>query len=332
MSEHKVVTLSEDEALEDVQSQSEAKFTREMQNLIDGAEDFRLNKMRDYRTRANVALTLSLIVMMIGGGAFGWLFLMRGNIGLALACMAGAIVIPVLLNIWASRPLKAYKSEFKAQFMPAIAKALGGLKFFPKRGIGRKFLSKTGIIPPFERYDAEDCFMGRYHGAKIIISEARLSSSKNDKYDVFDGIFVMLEMPGDAFPGRTVITADPRLSKALQGKLAPLAVQSPTYAATFSVLSNAGEEAERLNKQQLLKELHEMYTLFDNAPLSAVFFARRYGFIMIPYSVDMFESSNLFVPVTTSSTALQCKKEIDQILSIIDVLELYKEKPEMPGA
>ena len=38
----------------------------------------------------------------------------------------------------------------------------------------------------------------------------------------------------------------------------------------------------------------------------------------------MFEASNMYVPVATKQHALQCKKEIEQILEIIDLFELYK--------
>ena len=46
--------------------------------------------------------------------------------------------------------------------------------------------------------------------------------------------------------------------------------------------------------------------------------------MMIPYESDMFEPSDLFVPVQTKTQAMQCKKEIEQLLEIIDVFDLYK--------
>ncbi len=46
--------------------------------------------------------------------------------------------------------------------------------------------------------------------------------------------------------------------------------------------------------------------------------------MMIPYDKDMFEASSLFVPVTTKKQAMQCKREIEQLLEIVDVFDLYK--------
>ena len=69
-----------------------------------------------------------------------------------------------------------------------------------------------------------------------------------------------------------------------------------------------------------------MGELFDDAPLSASFFGGKYLFIAIPYEKDMFEPSSVMMPVTTKEHALTCKKEIEQIISIIDILELYEAK------
>jgi hypothetical protein len=46
--------------------------------------------------------------------------------------------------------------------------------------------------------------------------------------------------------------------------------------------------------------------------------------MMIPNKGDMFEPSSMFVPVSTKQHALNCKKEIERILEIIDVFEIYK--------
>ena len=61
----------------------------------------------------------------------------------------------------------------------------------------------------------------------------------------------------------------------------------------------------------------EAAAIFNNAALTAVLFGKKYVFMMIPNDKDMFEASDLFVPVTTNQHALNCKKEIEQILEII---------------
>lgn len=324
MDDAKAVKLGNNETLEEVESVNEPKFTAEMQGLIASAEEFRLEKMRQHSGRNSLSLILGLSAVMVGSGIFGWYFLVDVHALYAFLGLAAAVLIPIKLNFWAKAPLLQYRREFKSRFMPAIAKALGGLRFHPKRGISAKTLSRTGILPPYDSYEAEDCFIGQYHGVKIIFSEARLHQKQSED-PIFDGIFVLLELPQETFAGTTVITADHKMAKALSSKLQTVNVKANSAsAAAMHVLSNAPEHIEKLKIEPLLKELYEMVVLFDQAALSAVFFKNRYVFMMIPYDVDMFECSNVFLPVTTQSTALQCKKEIDQIMSIIDVLEIYQ--------
>ena len=45
---------------------------------------------------------------------------------------------------------------------------------------------------------------------------------------------------------------------------------------------------------------------------------------MIPFEGNLFEASGIHVPVATKQHTLECKKEIDQILEIIDVIDLYQ--------
>jgi hypothetical protein len=65
---------------------------------------------------------------------------------------------------------------------------------------------------------------------------------------------------------------------------------------------------------------------FGDANLSAVLFRGKYIFMMIPHETDMFEASDLYVPVSTQRHALSCKKEIDQLLEMLDVFDLYAAK------
>ena len=58
----------------------------------------------------------------------------------------------------------------------------------------------------------------------------------------------------------------------------------------------------------MIKELAEAGAIFKNAPISAVMFRGKYVFLAIPYEEDMFEASNIYVPVATKQHALHCKK------------------------
>lgn len=307
----------------------EERFKKNLDSLILEAEEMRLRRMKQNRTRAFISMNLGILSMLIGVGFFGWFFLFVGNITTAVLCVALSAVVPILLNFWTARPLKTYVKEHKTTFMPKLAKALNGLSFHPERGVNEKMLGKLAIIPAYDRYEAEDCFMGVYKGVKVIFSEARLHSRAHRDGPVFEGIFVLLEVPGDVIEGHTIITANDKMVKAYEKtrwktmKKVYVSVSNPNWD-RFQVFSTKPEAAELLVGERLLKELSEASDIFKQSPLSVAMFGKKFIFMMIPNDEDMFEPSNLFVPVTTNQHAMQCKKEIEQILEIIDVFDLYQ--------
>ena len=308
----------------------ENRFSSEVESLIRHAESNRLQFMEAFQKRENLSNLLGLLAVLLGGAGFGWFFLMQGSLFRGLLVMLVFCIVPFALYFWSRFPLKAYQSNYKSDFMPQMAKALGGLKFFPSRGISNKILPATGIVPMHDRYTAEDCFMGMYKGVKVILSEARLFHKKN-KAAVFDGIFVLLEIPAQILEGHTVISADKdmvhRYEKTRWKNFRSVDIQTshPSWD-RFDVFSDRPESASLLIGEKLLKELAEAADVFDQAPLSAAFFRGKYIFLSIPYTADMFEASNIFVPVATKRQALTCRREIEQILEIIDVFDIYENK------
>ncbi len=324
-----------DEALDDIGSMDridERRFTKELDRLIKESEEMRLNRMQQHRTRSFISMNLSILSILAGITAFGWFFLMQAQLVMPIVYVVLSLIPPILLNIWAKRPLKTYKREHKTVFMPKMAKALNGLTYHPSRGVSSKTIGKLAVVPAYDIYEAEDCFMGTYKGVKVIFSEARLYSKTRKGTPVFDGIFVLLETPDDVFEGHTIITANDKMVKAYSQtrwksmNQVHISVSNPEWD-KFTIYSTKPESAELLIGDRLLKELAEASDVFDKSPLTAVMFGKRFVFMMIPYDKDMFEASDLFVPVTTKTQALQCKKEVEQLLEIIDVFDLYKPMP-----
>ncbi|MFP4097317.1 MAG: DUF3137 domain-containing protein [Alphaproteobacteria bacterium] len=317
--------------MNEVDRVDEDRFTKELTGLIKESEDLRLGYMRKHRMRGWVAINLSILIILIGVAAFGWLFMMEGRLFEAVAFLFLSFIPCIVLQIWAARPIEQYKEAHKAVFMPKLAKALNGLSYYPSRGISSKKIERLAVVPAHERYEAEDCFMGRYKDAKVIFSEARLYSRAKKDGPVFDGIFVMLEAPEDVFEGHTIITANKEMEKAYANTrwktLSPVDIQvsDPDWD-RFSIYSTEPEKIRGVVDERLLKELAEVGDVFNNAPLTAVLFKKRFIFMMIPHDQDMFEASDLFVPVTTRDQALRVKKEIEQLLEVVDVFDLYQKQ------
>ena len=299
-------------------------FQDNLDKLVENAEKLRMKRMEEYQSRHFISLTGMLITGVGGSAAFGWYFLYEVNLIMAIVSLIVALFPSLILLYWEEIPVQQYKEDYKKIFMPQLAKAIGGLKYYRKKGINRKILKKSGVLPNHKYYKAEDCFAGQYQDAKLMISEARLKKSNSSSSFIFDGLFVLLEFDEPKFSGHTILTAHTKLAQKVSRKLETLKINPPHFSAHFTLLSSKPEVASSLIGEEFLKEFYEIYTHFNEAPLTAVLYGKRYIFKMIPYKTDMFEVSNLHVPVRTTNTLVDCKKEIDQILSIIDILNLFE--------
>lgn len=314
--------------------QDHMRFSVEIERLIKDAEELRLSYMKRHQARANTALSLGLCALVVGASGFGWFLLVQADLVRAIGSITLAIIVPIVLNIWSAQTLKNYAQDYKTNFLPRMAQALGGLQFNSKRGIGAQFLPKTGIVPGYAVYEAEDCFLGTYKGTKIIFSEARLLN-KNRKR-IFHGLFVLLEIPNAPLEGHTIITADSDLYNKWRstrwGKLqdTPFMPQTPEQQ-RFKILSDAPQTVQNLINQGLIKELSEIADLYENARMSVALFRKKFIFMTIPYARAMFEPSSINLPIATRQHALHCKREIEQLLEIIDVLDLYTGQNDMPA-
>ena len=323
------------EFVSEVDRVDEQRFSKDMTALIKDSEDLRLSYMRKHRMRSWMAMNLSILFVIAGSAAFGWYFMMEAQIVLPTLLLFASFLPTFFLNVWAGAPIKAYARAHKTTFMPKMAKAFGGLSYHPSRGVSSKTIGKLAVVPAHDRYEAEDCFMGRYKGMKVILSEARLYSRAHKDGPVFDGLFVLLEAPQDIFDGHTVITANQKMVKAYASTrwktMSPvnIPVAEPEWD-RFTIYSTEPQAAMRIVDERLLKELAEAADVFDGAPLTAVLFKKRYIFMMIPHDKDMFEASDLFVPVTTKDQALRVKREIEQLLEVVDVFDLYEKDEEPP--
>ncbi len=325
MSEETLETTEIAESAEIIRH-DEDRFNADMEALIKEAEDMRLKFMQSARSRSFMAMSIGLIAILLGAAGFGWFFLVETNVLKGLASIILGVVIAATFNIWTAKALGDYKRHYKMQFLPKMATVLGGFQYHPTRGISSKIISKTGVIPAHDLYEAEDCFMGRYKGVKVLFSEARLRRKKAKAEALFDGLFVLLEIPEESIEGHTILTANKDLVKRWRGnrwqKLQDVPLDE--YGNMFNAFSDKPEAAKAAITPALLKELSEAAEIFDNSPLTAVMFRKKFIFLMIPHDADMFEASNIHVPVTTRQHALKCKREIEQLLEVIDVFQLYQ--------
>ncbi len=322
-------STAQQEQIQDVRELGDDRFSADVQRLIDKAEDIRVRRSQQLDSRKRVVLTFDLLCAFTGGGMLGWLILMGSYVMIAAITIAASVVLPIVLHMWGGAPEKEYIRQFKDEFMPELAKALGGLKFKASGGISPKSVVPSRIMPAFDEYHAEDCFYGTFKGIKVLISEARMYSKKRKGEPVFDGVFVLLQTPAKKFRSHTIITADKRSAKSwMKTRWKQLQRVQDEDAGSFLVFSNNPGEAQRLCDSDMMELMNRLSEIFGNSELSVAFYGGNKVFLLIPYEGDMFEPGNIHMPVTTGQLALRCKKEVEQILSVVEILDVYEPEAE----
>ncbi len=314
-----------------IDKRDDAQFQYEIKNLIKKSETIRLTHMQRHQTQKKIGITLSLLAMLAGATSAGWFLLMDIDITKAIASMVITFAIPLAVKGWMRDPIHAYKHDFKNIYMPELADIMGGFDYHPTRGVNESVLSKTGIMPNYTHYHSEDCFRGHYKGCKVLFSEALLTDKK--KKNQFKGIFVLLELPTKIFEGHTILTADRNMAEQYQNNRWRKFTQIPIPVSQkkwdrFVGFTNNPEDAQLILGEKLIKELAEADIAFGDQNMSAVFFRGKYIFLSIPHEKDMFEACDLYLPVSTERHASACKKEIKQLLEIVDIFDLYATQSE----
>ncbi|MCC7305407.1 MAG: DUF3137 domain-containing protein [Alphaproteobacteria bacterium] len=316
--------------MQELHRTDDAGFIAEIDTIVKESEAMRVRYMQSHQNRQFVSITLGLLLLVAGACGFGWFFLVEGKLGLAIASIVGAAILPWFLHRWSRQPLKAYIKDYKRLFMPKLAEMLGGFRYAADGGIGVKILQACGVLPPHDRYHCEDCFMGFYKGIKVIFSESRLykGGAKN-----FEGLFILLELSNPLLEGHIILTADHKMAEKYAAsrwqKLVPVPRETSNPAWNrFLIYADTPEHATLLVGDPLLKELSEAADIFSKAPLTAVLFKQKYIFLMIPHSEDMFEASDIELPVPTREHALSLRREIEKVLELMDVFDIYQVKSE----
>lgn len=99
------IHTSPSEPLEELKKIYHVAFTAEVKALVRDAENTRLRYMQKRQNRGFITLTIGLISGLAGASAFGWYFLMNGDL-LKGAGYAALSVLPYLLpHKWADAPI-----------------------------------------------------------------------------------------------------------------------------------------------------------------------------------------------------------------------------------
>lgn len=312
----------------DVRLAEERDFIEKSKAYLEGLEEIRKVKLRRYKWRKKIAVPVAVVITPILGYVdYMLLFLQSGDDrGAGLTVLAlGA------LYAWVTHPRRQYAKAYKLQILPDLAKLFGDFTYDLKGQIALYKMQPSKILPNHDRCDSEDYFSGTYKGVDIEFSEVDFKQrrrSKNRTYyvSVFKGLVILLDMNTKKFYGHTMLDKNKgkigEWFKQKSSNLKRANLVDPEFEEMFDVYTNDQVEARYLIDPVMIERLKGLQMEYGGEGMTAAFYDSKM-LILIESKHNYFEPAELEIPATDPRSILSMKKEIGEILSLIDRLDLY---------
>lgn len=281
-----------------------------------------------YKTRRPLAFAgWALTVAVVGGLLFAMPLPPALFIGIVLA---GGIWY------WLGEPARDYRSQYKWNLLPHVAREFGNFEYSQKGGIKIERMKPSGLIPVHDRYGHEDHFTGVHDGVGIEFCEAKLAiqrgSGKNRQYRLlFQGLFVILEM-NRPFSSHTILRRDGKgfgwFSKFKN--LERVRLEDPEFERQFEVYGNDQVEARVLLTPALMERLKGLEQSVGAKHFECAFYQNSL-LIMMAHAGAM-EPGGLLEPGPLSQSAedrdalQRIAQEFEQICGIVSELKLNERR------
>lgn len=288
-------------------------------------------------------LGVLFIVILPVGGAFAAKYLLDSDLASLFFIIIYIPFFLVALMANASRvidELGDYEAFYKDVFVRvAIREAGPNFNYDPNAGISRKEFRKIGIYSPDE-FRAEDLISGTYNGVKFSLSEAidipndaKLNLGDSAALNLLSAIIFAWETMKDMqafsgsvlvcefykkFNGQTIV-ASRTLNTRFLGEKEQM--DDTLFNDEFRVFTDDKVEARYLLTHVFMACLRELKIKFaGEMGVSAAFMDDKF-YLFLNGAENKFETTLFSLPPSLEDAA-QIKKEIPELLSIIDELNL----------
>lgn len=307
----------------------EEGFLDTAKEKLEELERIRKDKLKAFRFRRKWAIPLAIVLFPLTIGLDYVILFFGAKTDDSVAGIS--LLVLGMLYWWVTTPRREYAKAYKTEIMPSLAKLFGNFSYNLGGRVQMKLMRPSKIVPRHDKYEAEDYFSGHYKGVNISFCEINLKEkrrTKNSTYyaSIFRGLAVLLDMKSKRFLGHTILDYNKsKLSEwfkehSLGLKRANLV--DPVFEDRFDVYTNDQVEARYIIDPVMMERLNGMYEEYDGNKMAAAFYDSKM-LIIISSKYNYFEPAKLEVPATDPRSILSMKKEIGEILSIVDCLELY---------
>ena len=306
-------------------NEDDRSFLLKAEPKLKELEAIRLAKLKIFGWRKKMAIPIATVITPILGYIDYWLFIIqRGNEEGVIGASAGGIA---LIWAWVTKPKRDYAKAYKTKLLPEIAGLFGEFTYNVKGKIPMKAMKPSKIVPRHSGYTSEDLFSGEYRGVGISFSEIKLAKQRGKRSKiVFNGLAVLLTHGTRKFQGHTILTKDQgKVGKWFKKQISNLKranMVDPEFERLFDVYTSDQTEARYLIDPLIIESLKGLYQEYNGKRLFAAFYDKQV-LIMIESPENHFEPAAITVPATNEEELLSMKREVAQIISIVDRLSLY---------
>ena len=308
----------------EIKRETDDEFFGRIAKTLNALEEIRIEKYLLLKKRLKIWAGVSLA--LAGIAALLWDKFAHDN----LSWMA---VLPSLgVLFWAGMPWHEYKTAYGESVMPAIAKMMGFSKYDADGRIALADLKGSKIVPYFDSCSTEDYFEGTYKGAGLRFVQAHMtrtegSGKRRRTITVFQGLIVLISLADPKFHGHTIIETDKsKFFEWLDSKshgLERANLVDPSFEKKFTVFTNDQVEARYLVDPLMMERLTHMSQSYQAKGISLAYY-RDQVLILVRSSRDFFEMPPIHVSLTDPTALTRTRRDIEETLSMVDYLELYK--------
>lgn len=321
--------LPEPAEVDDLRGMSDQEFLAYSKKQLEDLEVLRLEKYAVYKKRKAIAWPAAAILGPLLGYVDYWLLWLQSSNDDGAAGLS--VVFLGALYAWVTQPKRQYTSAYKVEILPALANLFGKFTYTSGGRIPVELMLPSKILPKHDKYDSEDHFIGKYKEVGIQFCEIDLQErrrSKNRTYyvTIFKGLAILLDMHKKRFYGHTILDKDRgKISEWFASRshgLKKANMVDPAFEKLFDAYTNDQVEARYLIDPVMIEKLKALYEEYDGEKMVAAFYESKM-LILISSKHNHFEPADISVPATDPQSVLNMKKEIGEVLSIIDQLDLY---------
>jgi len=304
--------------------ETDAEFLKHCRAELERLDDIRLGKLRSFEFRKKIAVPVGAVMTAVLMPVDYWLLSLKNNDDNAVGL---TILGLFLLWFWVKTPKRKYARAYKTRILPKIAALLGDFTYYINGQIKMEIMEPSKIIPYHSTYKSEDCFSGHYKGVHIHFAEIALTKQLGkNRVTVFQGLAVLLTDGAKKFYGHTILTRDQNMvakwfkKKTTNFKRANIG--DPEFERLFDIFTTDQVEARDLIDPLIIESIKGLRKEYEADKMSAAFYD-GHVLILIGSSKKHFEPADIEIKSTNEYELLSLKREVAQILSIVDRLSLY---------